>query len=284
MKKIDWTNFLNSLRHIKWVSFNAVTRTIELCWRDRIRIGIGAKKDEVIAIIEQLRPIKLEKGLIRIGGPRDGGYLMPDDLQGVVACISPGVSDEVSFDVEMANRGMKVILADASVEGPPIENGSFEFHKKFLGPKSNQMFIRLDDLVNDFAPAGDLLLQMDIEGAEYSVLLDCSEETLARFRIIVLEIHDLGAMFGKFGAGVVATLVEKLNRSHLVVHNHANNCCGSETRFGIEVPRVMELTFYRRDRLGASDTSYATLPHPLDADNVPARPPLQLAKVWSGAE
>jgi hypothetical protein len=43
-------------------------------------------------------------------------------------------------------------------------------------------------LVRTHAPsAGDLILQMDIEGAEWPVILNASQEVLTRFRIIVLE-------------------------------------------------------------------------------------------------
>ena len=38
---------------------------------------------------------------------------------------------------------------------------------------------------------GDLLLQMDIEGAEWLALAQVSDRVLSRFRIIVLELHGL---------------------------------------------------------------------------------------------
>jgi hypothetical protein len=43
----------------------------------------------------------------------------------------------------------------------------------------------------------DLILQMDIEGAEWHVLLNVSRDTLRRFRIIVIELHDLERLMDK---------------------------------------------------------------------------------------
>ena len=70
--------------------------------------------------------------LKRFGPSGDGGYLMPDDLDGIVACISPGVSTECGFDSEMAARGIDVYMADASVAGPSARHDRFHFFPKHL--------------------------------------------------------------------------------------------------------------------------------------------------------
>ena len=43
------------------------------------------------------------------------------------------VGDAIGFDLDCAQRGMKVFMADASVNGLPSENPSLAFTKKFLG-------------------------------------------------------------------------------------------------------------------------------------------------------
>ena len=59
-----------------------------------------------------------------------------------------------------------------------------------------------------------LLLQMDIEGAEYRNILATYDETLARFRVIVLEVHGLGKFLdAPTLRGVIAPFFEKLSRS-----------------------------------------------------------------------
>jgi len=272
---------INWLRSLKHSSQNLGKDLVETALRNHVWIDRSANRDTVSRIIRILRPVPSKRPLIRIGGQGDGGYLMPDDFEGIQACISPGVADEVSFDVEMAPRGIDVIMADASVDGPPISRESFRFLKKFLGIRNDQTTIRLDDLVAELGSTGDLIFQMDIEGAEFPVLMDCSTQTLKRFHVIILEVHDFTHVFGKFGAAMLEAFAEKITRTHAVVHTHANNCCGSVSRYGLEVPRVMEFTLYRRDRgLVLDGSEHVTIPHPLDCDNVPGKPHLALGEIW----
>ena len=124
-----------------------------------------------------VRPYSTNHELIRIGGNSDGGYLVPDDLFGVMNCFSPGVSETANFEFDLANRKIKSFLADYSVEKSPIENELIDFEKKYLGAETNEIYMTLNDWVNRKCPHdNDLILQMDIEGSEYAVLFDSSEE------------------------------------------------------------------------------------------------------------
>jgi hypothetical protein len=59
---------------------------------------------------------------------------------------------------------------------------------------------------------------------------------------------------------------------------HPNNYCGAGTRGEIKIPRLIELTFLRNDRVQSS--AFATrFPHPLDCDNTPKRA-LVLPRCW----
>ncbi len=40
-----------------------------------------------------------------MGGENDGGYLVPDDLEGIEYCFSPGVSNIATFELDCLNRG-----------------------------------------------------------------------------------------------------------------------------------------------------------------------------------
>lgn len=248
----------------------------------RVWLDKAASAQQVRQTIAKLRPRKFDGELVRMGSDGDGGYLVPNDLDGIVGCVSPGVAGEVGFDLQLAERGVKVVMADASVDDAPAEHSNFTFHKKFLGTRNDSLFVRLEDLVGDEFDDGDLILQMDIEGAEFPVLLDSPDELLRRFRIIVLEVHDFGQAFGKFSAGLVDALTDKLTRNHAVVHIHPNNCCGSDKRHGIEIPRVLEFTFYRRDRGVSDELAAGPFPHPLDVENVPGIAPLPLPAIWRG--
>jgi len=138
------------------------------------------KPDDVLGLIGKLTPQDCGRNLIRIGGSGDGGYLIPDDLDGIEYCFSPGVSTVSNFENELANLNIKSFLADYSVDSPPIAREEFTFDKKFLGSTDYGQFFTLtswkDKYLKDYA--GDLILQMDIEGGEYEVIINTPDHVL----------------------------------------------------------------------------------------------------------
>lgn len=91
-----------------------------------------SKKEELAEFLQLAKVKGCRHPLRRVGPARDGGYLLPDDLEGIVACISPGVDVETGFDLEIAELGIPVFMADASVEGPAIEHANFHFQPMFI--------------------------------------------------------------------------------------------------------------------------------------------------------
>lgn len=235
-------------------------------------------------LIASLQPLTTECELIRLGPSGDGGYLVPNDLSGLLACFSPGVSHVSLFEQDCADRGLRVFLADKSVKKPRQEHELFHFTRKHVGAVAGQEVMTLDDWVATSLPGsrGELLLQMDIEGSEYETLLAASPALLERFRILVVEFHHLEKLSSEPFFGLARRVFEKLLVSHQVVHLHPNNFCGSEQRGGLEIPRVLEITWLRRDRV-LNPRPATSFPHPLDADNDPGQPPLPLPRCWYDA-
>lgn len=236
---------------------------------------------DVRGLIGRLRPVHCGKDLIRIGGNADGGYLLPNDLDGVEYCFSPGVGAMVDFESHLTTLNIKSFLADHSVNSPPIAKPEFTFDKKFLGAIDSGTSFTLKSWRDKYLAANihDLLLEMDIEGSEYEVILSTPSDTLADFRIMVIEFHSLDKIFDPFAYGVLRTCFEKILRHFHVVHIHPNNCCGSVRRRGIEVPRIMEFTFCNKNRV--RETKYREdFPHILDRDNTSRKRPLHLPKCW----
>lgn len=246
----------------------------------KIMIGRTKAKDDIIRIIEKLRPKKTEHELIRVGGNGDGGYLLPNDLVGIKACYSPGVSNICDFEKDLADRGIMSFMADYSVDAPPEKNKKFQFIKKFLGSIDNNTYIRLkswmDQTCND---KNDLILQMDIEGAEYRVLIDTPLEYLSRYRIIVIEFHNLHKMVDTLGYELIDLTLEKLNKLFTVVHIHPNNCSISVKYDGLDIPPVLEVTYLRKDRHQLTD-HVEYLPHVLDKNCVDKNMSVKLSKYW----
>ena len=169
-------------------------------------VAMRTDKAAVNELLAKLHPLKTEYPLIRLGSRGDGGYLVPDDLDDIVACFSPGVDDRASFETSLIERGIPCFLADASVSAAPISGDMVHFTKKFLGVVNDETTITLDDWVRSNKPEndGDLILQMDIEGAEWPVLLNTSRQILQRFRIIIIEFHDLDRLMDKHAFNVIA--------------------------------------------------------------------------------
>lgn len=235
------------------------------------------------SFLQSVSPVAQRYDLVRVGGFEDGGYLIPNDLNDISCVFSPGVSDKAHFESVFLSEGVPCFLADNSVDGPPFQHRLLHFTKKHLGLYDSESEMRLSTWVSLFAPPhGDLILQMDIEGAEYSCLLTTPIDVLTRFRILVVEFHRLVDIFSKPGFKLISTTFAYLLRHFTVVHIHPNNCCGYFSRDGIEVPHVMEFTLLRNDRVSPSSEALR-FPHPLDRPNVPANPELTLPRAWRGA-
>lgn len=248
---------------------------------------LSSSKEQVLGILNLIRPVPSPEPLVRIGPVGDGGYLVPDDLEDIKACFSPGVSDEAGFELAFARQGVPCFLADASVPEEPVKHENIFFDRLFLGPISDSnKFISLQDWVEQKSIGdGDLVLQMDIEGAEYDVLNSAPTELLKRFRLIAIELHNFefiltNELSAQRFKGFLLTLLEHFE----VVHIHPNNNRRPVFHKGVEIPPVIEMTLLRKDRfLGKQARVPVTLPHPLDSDNSPRRKHLTFSKDWVGA-
>ena len=244
------------------------------------RIYSKPAKEDLLYLISRLQPVETDRELIRIGGESDGGYLVPNDLGGIEACFSPGVGGKSKFELDCADVGMKIFMADASVEAPAILDPRFNFEKKFIGRYSKKNFITLENWVNsaEIGEKADLLLQMDIEGFEYEVLNATSLQILKRFRIIIVEFHLLDNLGMPWYYHRTKKAFEKLLVNHTCVHIHPNNSCGISKILGVEVPGIAEFTFLRNDRI-QEKRQVKSFPHPLDRDSVNAES-VNLPEIW----
>ena len=248
--------------------------------------ALSSSKEQVLGLLKLMRPVPSPAPLVRLGPAGDGGYLVPDDLDGIKACFSPGVSDEAGFELAFANRGVPCFLADASVPEEPVKHKNISFDPLFLGSISDSnRFISLEDWVNQKSVEnGDLVLQMDIEGAEYDVLRSAPPELLKRFRLIAIELHNFEFILtNKLSALSFEGFLNILLENFEVVHIHPNNNRRPVFHKGIEIPPVIEMTLLRKDRfVGKQGLMPVTLPHPLDSDNSSRRKHLTFSSDWVG--
>ena len=243
-----------------------------------------SKNEDIVNAIKTIIPVGCNKELIRVGGDGDGAYLLPNDIYQIDACFSPGTSSHKFFEDDLANiYNVKSFLSDASVnesELDLIENMQF-FQKKWIGDFNSKDTLTIEQWIKNCGHknSNNLLLQMDIEGCEYSSIISIPEEQLKKFKIIVIEFHDLDRLIkARFLNHIFMPVMNKILEYFDCVHAHGNNNCGIVEMAEIKVPKVIELSFYRKDlNIGKKEK---LIPHPLDILNVSSLPPLILDNIW----
>jgi hypothetical protein len=179
---------------------------------------------------------------------------------------------------------MRVFCADGTLADAPQLPADWSFLPLNLGLADTEREISLPSWLtrSGVAPEADLLLQMDIEGGEYETLPFLPEGLLARFRIIVVEVHQVHRWWQRSQFTLGRALFERLLRDHLCVHIHANNIEVPRTHAGLTLPTVLEFTFLRRDRITLTNRA-TTFPHPLDRPNLADHPDVVLPPEWFSA-
>ena len=257
--------------------------TREIIFKSHFWIEKLRPKTEVQEFLKQFREHYISCDLVRVGGDGDGGYLLPKVLDKISYCFSPGVDNKVNFEKELYEKfNIKSFMADASVKAPLLDS-NFEFIPKFLGSNSRNNFITLSTWLRQSNLGNDtnLLLQMDIEGGEYEVLIYEDSHTLASFSTMVIEFHYLQKLFERDFLKMVTAIFEKIYKNFSICHVHPNNCCGIASLDGVEIPRVIEVTFIRNDLLdNFSNKNSVMLPHPLDSKNVAENVDISMPIEW----
>lgn len=220
--------------------------------------------------LNYLRPHAIDD-LIRIGRPKDGGYVLPAKLAKDADCLlSFGVSTDWNFEKRFKhiNHSAQIISYDHTV-GKTIflrqaiadlkhmfsglaglrysawrwkvlldylVSGRVMTHHqaRVVDQKRLAYDASIDDIMNNASNFDKILLKMDIEGSEYEVI-----DSLMRYesRIIgmMIEFHDVATNRATFEHGV-----KTIQKYFDIVHIHGNNFCGLSAD---GLPDVLELTF-----------------------------------------
>jgi hypothetical protein len=205
-------------------------------------------------IFEALKPLSIVGGRkIRVGGRHDGSYVMlePPNDAGRRIAYSFGISTIAPWDLEMARRGYEIFQYDGSVDRAPDKHPLIKFHKfNITGdvspPESEK---NIAGIISDHGhqDCWNIVLQMDIEGAEWEVLEKISEEDINHFEQIIVELHwfptdDHPELERRL------EILNKLNRTHQSIHIHAPNCAKATVLQGFRVlPQVFEVAYVRRN-------------------------------------
>lgn len=216
--------------------------------------------------------------LVRLGGrDGDGGYVMLDDFKGKSIAYSFGIADDVSWDREMAARGLDVYMYDHTIESIPEEDAHFHWRKTgVIGTydEARPELQTLPMLVEENGHGDDrhMILKIDVEGCEWDVLANIPKGFLDRFSQIAFEFHGLNDLDNE--DAIVAAL-GRLNETHIPVHVHANNCVGYMAYGGLVMPDVLECTYLNRKEYSFRK-SHKFFPTKLDISCTTALPEIML--------
>lgn len=212
------------------------------------------KVSEYFAEIRQLMTVKdvVGGGYCRIGSQDySGGYIMLDDFKDKEIFYSFGISSDVSWDsypAEILNK--KVYMYDHTIDALPYEHNNFIWKK--TGICGENEIGKVDNLKslseilkeNGHENENNMILKMDVEGAEWDVFSTFSVDDLNRFDQIMLELHWFLDLKNK---DQILKTLNNLNKNHQLIHVHGNSVGISIPMNGYNMPEIIEATWVKKE-------------------------------------
>ena len=224
--------------------------------------------------------------LVRTGCEHDGGYILLDDFHAGDIAYSFGISTDVSWDKDMAGRGYDVFMYDHTIDALPEENPRFHWEKHGIadGHTQDSRLKTLDELIkaNHHEDRHNMILKMDVEGAEWGFFEQVSSETLSQFSQMTFEVHEI---IKHPNPEFVLSALRKINQTHQLIHIHANNYSGLYIAFGDKIfCNVLELSYVLRSKYTFFENYDVNLPLSIDEANTPSFPEIELGRWNEDAE
>jgi hypothetical protein len=230
------------------------------------------------AILGELQPVALKNcSFKRFGSANDGGYLLCENLIGTIdAAYSYGVGHNDDWGCEVSRRyGVPVHQYDCfNPARPSCDGGTFLFHDECVGGRAEQAGGRsFDTLQNQIAKngnaGGQLLIKIDIEGAEWESLLATPDAVLASVPQLAMELHG-------HSEPRILDAVRKLKQHFYLVNLHFNNW--SCNPLAAPFPAWAYQVLWVNKRVGVLDPSVPppAPASPLNAPDAPNQPDCQL--------
>lgn len=216
-------------------------------YRKRLQLDImerGWKKiHDLIPVLES--PYKL----IRIGNKNgDGGYIMADYFPDKAVAYSFGIGNDVSWDDDIAERVKTVLMYDHTISKlPPHKNKCKLIWTPFgVSSYSSGAFTTLQRLItlNGHLDEENMILKLDVEGAEYDVIKSTPTDVFKQFSQIVIEFHNMH-IFENIDTACFA--LEKLLKTHTPIHVHANNVGRILKINNTNMPELLEVTYLNKN-------------------------------------
>ena len=186
---------------------------------------------------------------IRLGKDNDGGYIIANVPNvNYTLLLSGGILNDNSFENDFLNKYQqtKCFSFDESVKELPNKNNNITFIKKHIGGENNN---NLHHLINKY---DNIFVKMDIEGGEIPWIHSLNITHLNKMNQLVIEFH-FPFTFNEL------IIFKKINKSHVLIHFHGNNCDDTKTILQhdysknnntnnkyIQVPKIFECTYLHK--------------------------------------
>lgn len=212
--------------------------------------------DKVHNLLHVMQPVGYD--FKRIGNERDGGYLLVDNFvkanNGIA--YSFGISNDISFDEAISKQGYDVYMYDHTINGISTGNERLHYFKQGIGDADGKMDGKLNTLeyylnVNGHNNMDNMILKMDVEGAEWDFFKSVQKNTLMRFDQVVMEIHHFIGI--RITADKIIKGLEKLNETHQLVWIHSNNYGVAKRVNGRTYTNALEVCFLNKSNYSFKD-------------------------------
>jgi len=208
--------------------------------------------------------------------------MLPPSSGGVA--YSYGISGDVSWDADMADRGYQIYMYDHTIDGLPLERPEFHFFREGIASSSDNqppLYTLMHALeANGHTDQQHMILKMDVEGAEWGFFRHTPSAVLAQFDQMTFELHDLVQAHTSQQKSQMLYCLQKLQETHELVHLHPNNYGCFVELDGQVYADVLEATYVRKGLLPTAVDHELALPIVLDEPNDPNRPEIVLGK-WN---
>lgn len=248
---------------------------------ERIVPGFSYKNiRNICAFIELIGPMKLNVNKVRIGRCADGGYVLAPMNNDFEYVLNLGVGLEISADLDLIQRGYKVIAIDGTVENPLRNDlsGNYFFIQQNLGYEPNENNVSLSQIykLSNLLETPGLAL-IDIEGSEY-LLLRNEWPLLSEIPQIVIEFHGLELLFDSDFAETLLEILREIGRTHAPIHVHGNNSGHLLNLSGGLFPTILEITYLsRKSQLLTNQRDFGPFPSEFDFPNLPEKADVDLS-------
>jgi len=230
-----------------------------------------------------LKP-KYSYNLVRVGNKHDGGYLIGSSTLSKSNClVSLGIRLEFTFEKNFYETYKKKIFTfdrnyfkhyfkeDFLISLNELRNFNLKkifgivknfikikkYEKKLNFSKKLITYNSISEIINSLPIKENILLKVDIDGAEYRTL-DCILKNQSKIIGLIIEFHDIDLHFEK--------IVHFINNFNLKIsHIHANNFGIADKRGN---PTVIEMTFEKDPEIIGDNVE---IPNKIDNKNNPLK-------------